>query len=293
MNNSDVKVLIVDDSSFQITLLHDMLEENGFNVIGQAMSLEECKEEVKKNRPDIVTMDITIPGTDGFECTEAIHEIDNTIKVIIVSSMRDDELVSKAKRMGISGFVQKPVDEEELVLLINRLMQNDDLFKKLEEMYKDAFKEATLNVFNRFTKTVPEISNESEKNHDYDSEGVSVVLGIIGKYCGRILVDTSKDTAAKLAEKLLKRSPKNEDEMFNVIAELANMITGNSCSIMNKKEKVFGLRVAPPTILSGDKIRITKSDLECVYSYEVNSILGDLTINVGFTRGELEWMSNI
>lgn len=103
----DTRILIVDDSPFQIALLSDVLEEQGFEVVGQAMSLEEVKSEVKRTKPDLVTMDLTIPGTDGFECTKAVHDIDSNIKVIVVSSMMDEELINKAKKLGISGFIQK------------------------------------------------------------------------------------------------------------------------------------------------------------------------------------------
>ena len=133
----DTRILIVDDSPFQIALLSDVLEEQGFEVVGQAMSLEEVKSEVKRTKPDLVTMDLTIPGTDGFECTKAVHDIDSNIKVIVVSSMMDEELINKAKKLGISGFIQKPVDTEELTLLINRVMADEDLFCELESLYNE------------------------------------------------------------------------------------------------------------------------------------------------------------
>ena len=68
-----VNILIVDDSPFQIAMLREILTENGFNVVGEAQSLEEVKSETARLKPDLVTMDMTIPGTDGFECTKAIH----------------------------------------------------------------------------------------------------------------------------------------------------------------------------------------------------------------------------
>ena len=77
-------------------------------------------------------MDMTIPGTDGFECTQEIHKIDSNIKVIIVSSMMDDEIVKKARKLHVSGYAQKPVDAEELILLINRVMGDKELFSVLE-----------------------------------------------------------------------------------------------------------------------------------------------------------------
>ena len=66
------KVLIVDDSIFSVSVLKDILEENGFEVVGDAASLEEVKREVIDKKPDLVTMDMTMPGTDGLECTREI-----------------------------------------------------------------------------------------------------------------------------------------------------------------------------------------------------------------------------
>lgn len=289
----NTKVLIVDDSPFQIALLSDILEEQGFEVVGQAMSLGEVKTETERVRPDVVTMDLTIPGTDGFECTKAIREIDENIKVIIVSSMMDEELISKAKKLKISGYVQKPVDNEELTLLINRVVASQDLYKELENLYVGAYKEAALNIFNRYTKTVPEITNITFENEEKQSAGVSVVLGIIGRYSGRLLLDMSHETAKKISECLLRREAKNDEEVLNVASELANIIAGNGCSIINKKNKIFGLRVAPPTTIHGESINISKAHLDTLFSAKIESAFGNISISVGFRKGESEWMSNI
>lgn len=289
----DTRILIVDDSPFQIALLSDVLEEQGFEVVGQAMSLEEVKSEVKRTKPDLVTMDLTIPGTDGFECTKAVHDIDSNIKVIVVSSMMDEELINKAKKLGISGFIQKPVDTEELTLLINRVMADEDLFCELESLYIGAYTEANLNIFNRLTKTVPEITNISFENKEKTSAGISIVLGIIGKYSGRLIMDMSLETAEKFSECLLRRKAKNNEEVLNVVSEVANMLAGNGCSIINKKNKVFGLRVAPPTTIHGESINISKAELECNFSADIKSEFGDISLNLGFRRGESEWMSDI
>ncbi len=288
-----VNIVIVDDSAFQIALLRDLLTENGFNVIGEAGSLEETIEVVTNTKPDLVTMDMTIPGTDGFECTKEIHKIDSNIKVIIVSSMMDDEIVRKARKLHVSGYAQKPVDGEELTLLINRVMADKELFLELEGFYSSIFKEALLDVFNKLTKTVPEITDESNVNVEAHSHGISIVMGIIGKYSGRAIFDMSFETASNLAKALLKREPKNNNEILNVMSELSNMAAGNACSMINKKNKIFGLRVAPPTTFHGESINISKADLEAVYSANAKTQFGDLSISIGFGRGEGEWMSII
>ena len=63
--------------------------------------------------------------------------------------------------------------------------------------------------------------------------------------------------------------------------------------MINKKNKVFGLRVAPPTTLHGESINISKAELETNYIVVLSTPFGELTVSVGFKRGEGEWMSII
>lgn len=287
----DLKILVVDDSPFQISVLSDMLKENNFNVIGQAMSLEEAIEEVKKNKPDLVTMDITMPGKDGFECTKEIHKIDRDIKVIVVSSMMDDELIKKAKRSHICGYLQKPIDAEDLTLLIKRVVRDDELYEELKNIYKDVFKEAILDVFNKMTKTVPKIIEHDNIENHIESKGIAVVLGVTGKYAGRVIFDMSDYTAKNFVTELLRREPKSKEEILNVVSEVSNMFAGNTCSMINKKNKIFGLRVAPPTAFHGESVNISEVDIENNFIGTAQTDFGDMTVNIGFNRGENEWMS--
>lgn len=292
-NMKDIKVVIVDDSPFSIALLKDMLVDNGFNVVGDAGSLDETVEVVTKLKPDVVTMDMTIPGTDGIECTRAIHSIDPNINVIIVSSMMDDEIVKKAKKNHAAGYIQKPADPEELSLLINRIMADEELFKELDKIYYRVYKESFMDVFNKLTKTVPEFGDESNSDEEQVSRGISVVMGIIGKYSGRMLLDMSYDTAEKLSTFMIKRTPKTAEEMLNIMGELSNMIAGNASSVMNRRNKLLGLRVAPPTIFYGNSINISKAELDTTTASVAKTDFGDVYINVGFQRRSGEWMSGI
>lgn len=289
----EIKIVIVDDSPFSISVLSDMITDSGFTVIGSAGSLEETVEVISKLRPNVVTMDMTMPGTDGLECTHAIHAIDPNVKVIIVSSMMDDEIVRKAKKNNVSGYIQKPVDPEELSLLINRIMADEELFQELEGLYYTVFKESFKDTFNKLIKTVPNFHSEDNINVEKVSRGISIVMGIIGKYAGRMILDMSYDTAEKLTTSMLKRAPKDMEEMLNVMSEFSNIATGNACSMANRKNKLFGLRVAPPTIFHGVSISISKAELDTTTSAIADTIFGEIYINVGFKRGTGEWMSNM
>lgn len=284
-----LRIVIVDDSPFSIALLRDMLEEKGYEVVGDAGTLEEVKEVIKNTRPALVTMDMTLPGTDGFECTRAVHEIDPSIKVIVVSSMMDDEIVNEAKENKVSAYVQKPVDPEELFTAIHRVMAADELYELLQNESFAAFKEALLDGVNRMTKTLLTYKDEYSTDKEHISGGISVIIGIIGRFSGRMLIDLSTETADKIAAALLRREAKNNDEKVAAIAEFANIISGNACSVLNRKDKSLGLRVAPPSILHGDNIHISAPNFKTTTAIAETNF-GELLLNAGFEKGEEKWM---
>jgi len=280
----DIKIVVVDDSPFSVVMISNILTEIGFKVVGSANSLSEAVEAVSALKPDIVTMDMTMPDADGLECTKAIRKVDPDIKVIIISSMMDEEIIHKAKKAKVSGYIQKPVDSEELSLLIRRIMANEELFLELEQLYYTAFKEALTDTCNKFFKSIPTYENESELNDEHVSRGISVVMGIIGKYSGRMILDMSIDSARNIASGLLKKDGLSEEYVINVMGEIANIIAGNACSMLNKNNKIFGLRVAPPTVVYGESITISKLKLDTVTSVVADTIFGEIYMNIGFNR---------
>ncbi len=284
----EIRIVIVDDSSFSIALIRDILEENGFKVVGEAGSLDEMKKVVKETKPSLVTMDMTLPGTDGLECTRAIHEIDETIKVIVVSSMMDEEIVKEAKKNKVSAYVQKPVDGEELITAINRVMDSENLYHFLETEYFTAFKEALMDGLNKMTKTLLTYKDEYACNKECESEGMTVIIGIIGKFSGRMLIDLSQETANNLTASILKRAPQSNDELMAALGEFTNIISGNACSILNRKNKALGLRVAPPSILRGESVLISAPNFNTTTAIAETNF-GELLLNVGFKRGEEKW----
>lgn len=282
----EIKVLVVDDSPFSVAMITNMLVENGFNVVGSANCLQEAVDAVVRLKPDVVTMDMTMPGADGIECTKAVHAINSDIKVVIVSSMMDDEIVKSAKKVKIAGYVQKPVDSEELSLVINRIMADEELFIELDGLYYTIFREALTDTCNRLFKSVPEFQDEDKSNEVQISRGVSVVMGIIGKYGGRMILDMAYDTAKSMATSLLKKDALSKEEIINVVGEMSNIVAGNACSLLNKRNKLLGLRVAPPTVVYGESLNISKSELDSVASTKGETFFGEIYMSVGFKRGE-------
>ncbi|HYE67292.1 MAG TPA: response regulator [Anaerovoracaceae bacterium] len=282
----EIKVLIVDDSPFSVGMISNILTNEGFRVVGSANCLKEAEAAVIELKPDLVTMDMIMPGADGIMCTEAIHKIDPNIKVIIVSSMMDDEIVRRAKKVKVAGYIQKPVDADEIALLIKRVMAEEELFDELDDIYYGAFKESLIITLNKFFKEVPEFREELKVNDEKQSRGFTVVMGIIGKYGGRMLLDMSGETARSMAVYLIKEEELNSDIVINVIAEISNIISGNACSMINKTNNIFGLRVSPPTTVYGESIKISKAELDSLSSVIAETSFGDLYMNIGFSRSQ-------
>lgn len=284
----EINIVVVDDSPFSVAMISNILTANGFNVVGSANGMEEAVEVVKTLKPDVVTMDITMPGADGIECTNAIHRIFPKQKVVIVSSMMDEEIIRRAKKAKISGYVQKPVDAEELTLAINRIMADEELFVELEGLCATVFKEALTDSFNKLFKSVPEYGEVVKNNDAQVSRGITVVIGLIGKYTGRMILDMSAETARNMAGTMLKTENMPNEYIVNIMGEFANIVSGNACSLMNKSNKLFGLRVAPPTIVYGESITISKTDFDTAFSVTAATAFGEVFMNVGFNRGEYQ-----
>ena len=280
------RVVVVDDSQFSVGMISNILSEKGYEVVGSAHSLDSALETIRRESPDIVTMDMTMPGADGIECTLAIHREAPDVKVIIVSAMMDDEIVRKAKKAKVSGYIQKPVDGDELALLIERIRASEELFVELDQVYYAVFKESLKETCRKFFQEVPNFRLELKVNDEKVSRGVSAVLGIIGRYGGRMLLDLSEDTARRLAFHILRKEELDHEQVVDAIAEIANIVAGNACSLLNQANPIYGFRVAPPTVVYGESIRISKAELNTVSNGVAETSFGDLYMSVGFSRSE-------
>lgn len=287
MNN--IKIMIVDDSPFSRTILRETLREEGYDVVGEADSLESMLEMYFQCKPDIVTMDIAMPGADGFECSKVLRLRDPEAKIIIISSMKDAETEAEARRIGISGYVQKPVDNEVLKSVIQNVCAPNDLFENLNSYSSAVFKEALEQSIIRMTKTVPVVSEDEEKIKEYCSQGITVVIGIIGRFAGTMILDLSESTAEKMSEVILRRKPQNRDEYLAMGAEFANVIAGVACSMLNKKNKDFGLRVAPPSVFYGGQTEVISPYIQ-VKGLNAETEFGNVYLGIGFKKESVLWM---
>jgi len=284
-----IKVMIVDDSPFSRTIIAETFTDGGYEVVGEADSLEEAVETYSKCNPDIVTMDIAMPGADGFEVSRALLRHDPKAKIILSSSMKDEETELEAKRIGICGYVQKPVDAETLFAVIHKVLSPDTLFQELTKRGLDTFKEALAQNVTRMAKTPVAFADDADIDDPYRSKGITTVIGIIGQYTGTMILDLSTETAEKFAETLLRRPAKNTDELLAMVAELANIVGGIACSMLNKHEKALGLRVSPPSIFHGNSAELVSPSVK-IHKSLAKTDYGEIFLGVGFKKGTTLWM---
>ncbi len=114
-----IRVLVVDDHELVRSGITRMLADNpDIEVIGQASSGEDAIDFVRKKRPDIVLMDIRMPGIGGLEATRRILRIDDSIRVIVVTTCADDPYPTRVMQSGGSAYITKGADIQEMVRAI-------------------------------------------------------------------------------------------------------------------------------------------------------------------------------
>ena len=117
-------VLIVDDSRTARRILRNLLEENGFNVIGDAENGEQGYLKYKELKPDIVTMDITMPNMDGIESLSLIKRENANAKVVMITAAGQKEKMVDALKRGADEFITKPFDTKEIINVLTKMAES-------------------------------------------------------------------------------------------------------------------------------------------------------------------------
>ena len=115
------KILIVDDSRTSRKVLRGILEEGGHEVVDEAVNGQEGVQKFQSCKPDIVTLDITMPVLDGMEALKMIKALKPDMKVVMVTAAGQKSKMIDCIKLGANEFLTKPFDKEEIVSVINKL----------------------------------------------------------------------------------------------------------------------------------------------------------------------------
>ena len=123
MANERMKFLVVDDSEIIREKISNVLSED-FEVVGTAKDGAEAVEQFIEFKPAVMTLDITMPIMDGIETIQKILEIDDSVRILVVSALADKATLIRAMTLGAYGFLCKPFTDYALADAIEELIED-------------------------------------------------------------------------------------------------------------------------------------------------------------------------
>ena len=118
------KLMIVDDSNIIRNRIKRGFNSLQFDLVATASNGVEALEQFKEHKPDVITMDLTMPEMDGLECINNIMSLAPDTMILVISALSDKATGIKALELGACGFICKPFTEDELMEALNELVQD-------------------------------------------------------------------------------------------------------------------------------------------------------------------------
>ena len=281
--------MVVDDSKISRAIIQGHLAKTNFEVCVEAKNAAEAVALFNEMRPSIITMDMNLPDADGIECSRRIHAIDPSVKIVMISAMKDASLVAAGREAGISAFLQKPVTTNELIDTMMILCQSMvGKVAVLRESYAKAFVRAFQQGLFSLIGVNSEVSLEQDERRFLEVSGVAVIIGLTGMPSGRAIVYMNEDTMRKFAGIILQledTSSLEDEDAGDSVEEAANIIVGRGVSNINDVFKDKEMRITPPGTICGTNIRIASPKLT-TFRITAETKIGTMYMNVGFAEGE-------
>ncbi|MGV3523614.1 MAG: response regulator [Candidatus Sericytochromatia bacterium] len=117
------RILVVDDAAFMRMMIRDILVKNGYEVAGEAANGNEAVLKYQELRPDVTTMDITMPEMDGITAVREIRKVDPNARIIMCSAMGQQAMVLDAIQAGARDFIVKPFQEDRVIDAIKKVLR--------------------------------------------------------------------------------------------------------------------------------------------------------------------------
>jgi DNA-binding NarL/FixJ family response regulator len=126
-----LKLLIADDHQLMLTAIHMALDDApDFEIVGEAQSGSQVLPLVAQTSPDVVLLDLRMPGMDGFRCLELLREKHPAIKTIVLTGSDEPGAVEAAFQRGAAGFIQKSIDPADLPAVIRQALTGNVFYRQ-------------------------------------------------------------------------------------------------------------------------------------------------------------------
>lgn len=117
------KILIADDAAFMREMLRDILDESEFEIVAEASNGDEAVAGFREHHPDVLTLDIVMPGKSGLDALREILEEDSGARVVMCSALGQEALVMEALEIGAKDFVVKPFKPEQVIAALSKAIE--------------------------------------------------------------------------------------------------------------------------------------------------------------------------
>lgn len=207
-----INVMIADDQELICQSLEIVIKNKAdMNVVAIAHNGTETIELAKKHKPDVLLLDIRMPGINGVECIKILKEKKLNTKIIILTTFDDDEYVFEAVKNGASGYLLKGISLDELVKSIRLVADGGSLispdvatkvFKLFSDMAKSSYKqkvdERFLNTFNSSELKIIQLVGRGFSNKEITDE-LNISEGTVRNYISNILFKLDLKSRTQLA----------------------------------------------------------------------------------------------
>jgi two-component system chemotaxis response regulator CheY len=119
------RILVADDARFMRQLIREIIEPEGFEVVGEAADGRAVVEEFTRLQPDVVTMDIVMPKRSGIDAVKEILALDPSAKIVMVSALGQEALVMEALQAGAADYVVKPFKPDAVVSTLRKIAEKE------------------------------------------------------------------------------------------------------------------------------------------------------------------------
>jgi two-component system, response regulator PdtaR len=120
------RVVIAEDEAIIRLDLKEILQDEGYDVVGETGRGDEVVDLVQTNRPDLVILDVKMPGADGLEAARAVRELDLHVAVLILTAFSQRNLIDEARDAGVIAYLVKPFQRIELIPAIEQAMARSE-----------------------------------------------------------------------------------------------------------------------------------------------------------------------
>ncbi len=283
-------ILIVDDSGFARKILKDMLESEGFNVVGEAGDGFEAIEMAKQKKPDLIFMDVAMPKLDGMGALPRILEMDPNLKVIMSTAMGKKSIIVEAMKIGAIDYVLKPYKKENISEVLNAHLESEQKnsqvisFEKERKHYiKERVRDTVVREVSVSEESPVSVAIEEAPESVVSKESLEAVsteesLEAVSEEASLELIDEGESLEAVIEGEKLEASTDGEsletitdEETLEMVAEEESLsvINENESRKTIAEEEISEIvsEVESPTAITGEET------LEAVLDSETASVV--------------------